>query len=1323
MLTTHIGAYGLNIRQSTNADGLSNSAILSLDTDADGLLWIGTCDGVNIADGITITPFSAMFPGLSLSGNIIEQICASPDQGVIWVLTNYGLDMVDKCEGSVRHFTQFHGQELICVDQTQQGLYIANENGDIECFNGQEFNNLTNVKYPTRSIKAMGVRERRLWVATNAGVTCHDADSACTRHTVFEAELLFAKFLSDEDLYVISRNDSRLLKIDTNGRATTVCDLTDEICRHGSVSDIVVDKLGNIFVAFHTDGVVRIATDGTHYDLGLRTGVFALKTSPTQPVVWVGSDCQGLYTLWQGVQSVRSYDYSRIGSRLSRPIRAVMTDDAGNLWLGTKGDGLLRAEGFSQHSPSESLRKTSLYTSSNSDLLHNSVFAFSQSTHNLMWIGTEEGLNYFSYRDNKIHRLHAKEPVRFVHAVEEVNDTTLLLATLGLGIVKVTLYSGEVWPKVKSVKYITLEGGNFSSNFFFSLYITASGRVLACNRGEGLFELSGDTLRSIPLERDYDNRTVFDVFTAAAHGDCIWRGTGCGLIETSPKGEILLGAEDGVLSNSTVHHILRDASTGDIWLSTNKGLVRYDPGTGESQTYGRNFGLSVTEYSDGAAFALSDGSMIFGGINGITIVSRDPVALSEEVNYHSPIFLTRLTIGGKGVMLNERAKVGDDGTLSLFLRASETHFTVNLCAPDFIGGDDYIFYYSLDGHKWINNGHSATIQFSGIDYGDYTLRVKYLNQANGEESPVSRFNLHIAAPWYLTVWAKAGYIMIFMLICGGVGLYFIQRQRQKQSRRLELLEQTHKEEVYEEKLRFFTNITHEFCTPLTLIHGPCERVLTYSGSDDYIRRYVGLVKTNAERLNALIQELIDFRRTETGHRDITIRPTDITQLCTDTAASFSELTERNAITFDLSVSDGLTWPTDFSCLRKIIVNLVSNAFKYTSAGGVIRLKAEANTDDDTLIISVYNTGKGIRPSDMEKLFNRYSILDNVEENAIKGLSSRNGLGLAICHSMAELLKGKIEIVSTPGEFAEFIVVLPRLPQSAQSAESTGRELSAVPCESAHNESSPIHSANGGPTLLVIDDNTEILTLLHDMLTDYNVQTATTAEDALDMLKQSQPELIVSDIMLPGMTGLEFVSAVKANRHTMHIPVVLLSAKNSDVEKVEGVNAGADAYIGKPFSLSYLRAVIERLLQNREHLRQYYNSAAAAFSYSGGQLLHSDDRDFMAKVADIIASHIDDAALSAELIAESLGISVRNLYRKFKDIDQTTPNDFIKSQRMAHAAKLLLTTSLSVQEIIYSCGFSNRSHFYKEFDKRFGMTPKDYRQAHVHKDPSLEVKTQ
>ena len=1332
-------ANAYNMRQTISGDGLSNSAILSLCCDSNGYLWIGTCDGVNIADGTSIFAFQSLYPGQTLSGNIIEEI-TDGDNGDMWILTNYALDLVEGKSRKVKSFPQFHGQELMCTGPDGK-LFVLSEDAHIYRYDpdkSQEFQSLGRIESRSADIRCLSFIDGSIWAVATDGIYVYDGDGPSlsdggrltAKRKYGNLSVRFAKEF-DGKVFVISGTGD-ICEIGPDGKARVITNISAKLSERGRISDMVHDHQGNFFVSFSTDGVLWVGLDERNQyialDLGLHVGVFCLEGSSGQDVVWIGSDCQGVYTYWDDSYSIRSYDFNALGNKISHPVRAVYIDEYSNMWLGTKGDGLLRIAGMNEFNPRASLSNGYLFTSSNSELCHNSVFALCRSRRPLLWIGTDDGLNYYSYKDNKLHKAGMDTDIKYIHGVYEENDSTLWMCTLGMGVIRASISGSNDAPLLKDVKVYTLDGGHRSANQFFSMTTDGDGTLIFCNRGKGLFRINDGKLSEMPvIKEDFGTNAVKDVFVARVNGDVTWLGTGKGLIKSWPGGEEQFsGIEDG-FANNTIHDMILTGNEG-IWLSTNEGIVKFDTESGNGKTYGRKYGLSVTEYSDGAAFD-SGRTVIFGGINGLTFINRHETYQAPEP-YVPVISFLGLSISGQDVPLEDYLK-SKDGKLSLELASDQNYFAITIGVPDFIDGANYVYYYSLDGKSWINNASETTISFNGMNYGTYNLMVRYMNQATGVESDPWMISIKVNAPWYLSGFMKMVYLLMILAAIGcGVWLY-LRRQKQKQEEELKRLEHSHREEVYEEKLKFFTNITHEFCTPLTLIYGPCERISNYPGSDDYIKKYIGLVRTNAERLNTLIQELIDFRRMETGHKKLKVTEVGMSELCSDISTSFSELADRNNVTLIDEIEPSIAWPTDFGCVRKIMTNLISNAFKYTPSGGTIRIGVRE--EGDKLRLSVYNTGKGISEDDKKQIFNRYSVLDNVEENAVKGLSARNGLGLAICHSMVDMLKGRIAIESEVGKYAEFIVTLPKLQIPEEntgeaSAPAADMEGTKDANETAEQEAMPMDEGVEPPTpepkgdrsrILVVDDNRGILTLLKDSLSEFDVEAVDSADLAVESIRQTPPDLIISDIMMPGTDGVTFTRMIRQNKHTMHIPLILLSAKNRNEEKVEGIESGADAYIGKPFSTQYLVAMTKRLLENRKHLREYYSTSASAYEYTDGQLLHKEDKDFLDQITAYIEENIDSEELGPEQLAAHMKISVRNLYRKFKELEQLSPNDFIKYQRISYAARLLLTTSATVQEILYRSGFTNRSHFYKEFDKRFGMTPKAYRDANVKKDTSLE----
>ena len=368
--------------------------------------------------------------------------------------------------------------------------------------------------------------------------------------------------------------------------------------------------------------------------------------------------------------------------------------------------------------------------------------------------------------------------------------------------------------------------------------------------------------------------------------------------------------------------------------------------------------------------------------------------------------------------------------------------------------------------------------------------------------------------------------------------------------------------------------------------------------------------------------------------------------------------------------------------------------------------------ENKLIFSVYNTGKGIPEKDISNIFNRYTILDNISENSVNELSARNGLGLAIAYSMAELLKGNIEVESIENNYTCFTVTLPYLEVDNHVKDISDEKKHTIePMVSVNGftEDNDLAVLSSLPAILVIDDNKDILWMIKDIFREeYTVLTAENAEEGMKALKKYSPSLVITDIMMPGIDGITLTRQIKQNQHLMHIPIIILSAKNDNSDKVAGVNSGADIYITKPFDVNYLKTVVTKLLEKSKNLETYYSTSASAFEFISGQLVDREDKELIEKAMRIIAENISNNEFTPQELASSLQISIRNLYRKFEQLNLSPQKNLIKEKRMTFAARLLVTTSLTIEEIMYQSGFMNRSHFYKEFTKRMGMAPKDYR---------------
>lgn len=1332
-LTFTLHAY--NLRQLSSKDGLSNSAIQSICQDNDRFMWIGTVDGLNVYDGVDINIFK---PGIDssapLSSNLIEEVREGED-GIIWINTNHGLNRYNKKTHEIECYDQFEGKYYLAKTATNE-IFVIHEDHTIAYYDKRN-KQFASIPYPSvikNNIRRIFIdRNNVLWMVTNRGVI-HKASISMS--SAFPTITPLDDFRHECGVRYAFMEGTRVYFIDEKGfffeiemetqKKSLVMNLGKELEERGIVSSIIKDK-EDYLVAFQTNGLIRLQNTPENLlkykveNIDIYCGVFCLYKDKKQDIVWIGTDGQGVYMYTRDLFSIRSVTFEHLQYSIQKPVRALFWDKEQNLWIGTKDDGILLVKDYRVDENIGS-KDISHITTFNSSLTNNSVYAFGKSRRNLLWIGGDgPGLNYYSYKYKAVRRLASRdaEPILFVHAICEVNDSTLWLASVGAGIYKVIVEGSADEPFVKSVKRFTFGKDDMSYNYFFAACQENDSVLWFGNRGYGLrrLALGREVFDEVKFYKK-NIRTINDILSLYkdSRGN-LWAGTSFGVLKllhyNTDEGKVAFDNYNEIegLPNNTIHGILED-DRGDLWVSTNGGVVRFDREEENFHVYNRKTGLDVFEFSDGAY--LKDertGVLFFGGTNGFVTISPD---VHEKEEFVPQLFFTGLRIYEKEYNMNDFLFTYNDKEY-LQLRHDQNFFSLSFIALDYVNGQNCKYFYRLDGAntQWIDNGYSNVVNFTNIAPGQYTLQVKCNN--GNLTTDVRSLVLVVLPPWYMTKWAYGGYVLLLMaVVFAGVQLVR-RRYRKKRESIIEKMNQQQKEEIYESKLRFFTNITHEFSTPLTLIYGPCDRIIAYEKSDNFIRKYAGVIKKNTERLNSLIQELIEFRRIETGHKACVIERLDISGLVKEIADSFAELAETRSIEYTAEVEPELNWNSDRGCLTTILTNLLSNAFKYTPEGGKINV-AVRPVRGGVLEIVISNTGKGINKEDIPYIFDRYRVLENLEmQTQQRGFFSRNGLGLAICYNLVKLLEGEISVNSVPDEFTEFRVTLPdreimKVEEETPPQEAVVQSLT-LPGEEPVPEMENAGQERAKPAIFVVDDDAEMRWFVSETLNKhYHVVGVENPLALAGLLESVQPQLIISDIMMPGIDGITLLKQIKADRRTAHIPFVLLSAKNTPEEQTEGIAAGAEAYIVKPFNVRYLQSLVERLIQRQSDLKDYYRSPVSAFQFADGRFIHKENKEFFEKIVSVIDRNFSNADFATEELAKELGLSSRQLYRKLKEITDETPATLIKEYRLAVVEKLLLTTQHSVDEIMYKAGFNHRGSFYRLFGLKYGMTPRKYRES-------------
>lgn len=1322
-------ASAYNLKQIADKEYMSNSSITSLCQGERGLMWIGTCDGLNIYDGQEIEEFKTRDKEDYLSGNLIDNIVYTGDE-IYWIQTCYGLNRLDRRTNTITHYNEF--QKLFFMNKDTNGnLFIIQDSNCIYYYHKKEgaFRKINITGIPISDIVDFFIDgNNRMWVVMKGYNRCYDIqqESASGDITllpqktslIYQTSLIYC-FNDEQSLYYIDKDYNFYAFHIPTKKNEFIANLGKEIQARGKISSIV-HYHDSFFVGFLMDGILLLEKQkGTNtyqiQPLPVNSGVFCLKKDRFQDIVWIGTDGQGVYLYSTPLYSIKSTVLSNYSEKIERPVRALYLDEDRTFWVGTKGNGILKIYDYEVDKSISDCRAETL-TTSNSALGSNAVYCFAKSHRNLLWIGDEEGLSYYSYKEKRVRNIPirvANEDFKYIHDIYETADSELWLASVGMGVLKARIAGTPDNPVIVDAQRYVINDGELGSNYFFTIYAEDESRLLFGNKGYGVFRFNKTTNGLEPVStHKYENMTLNNILAISKDSSNNYLfGTSYGLIKyTSETSYQLFNAKNGFLNN-TIHAILKNSSD-NFWLSTNLGLINFDTRRNVFRSYGFGDGLKVVEFSDGAAYRdPRTGTLFFGGINGFVAIRADG---RPEQLYTPPVYFDKLSIFGEQYNLGEFLTRKKD-TEVLNLQYNQNFFSVSFASVDYLNGNNCTYFYKLKGlsDQWVNNGSESGVSFTNMAPGEYTLLVKYYNSVFDKESDVYSLVIRIGDPWYASWWAYLIYTLCLLLLAALLIRSFILRSKRKKQELLNEIEKRHQKNVFESKLRFFTNIAHEFCTPLTLIYGPCGRILSSNGLSKFVVDYVQMIQTNAERLNNLIHELIEFRRIETGNREVRIETLNVSSIVKGIARTFVEMAKSRNITFLSKIPEQVMWNSDKGFLNTIIINLISNAFKYTPDGQSIKIEVDT-AEEGVLVLRVANEGSVIKEKDFQHIFNRYSILDNFENQDEKNFS-RNGLGLAISYNMAKLLNGTLKVENTPDRWVMFTLTLPVM-EPTTGATATKRITSEyIPkidtqpvLKLPHYEFDKMR-----PTLLVVDDEIEMLWFIGEIFSgDFNVVTLQDPERVEQVMNEVYPNVIICDVMMPGIGGIELTRRIKAVKETAHIPIIIVSGRHEMEEQMAALSAGAEMYITKPFNAEYLRISVGQVMERKEVLKNYFSSPISSFEKSDGKLTHKESKKFLQSVLKIINDNITNKELTPRYIADRLAISPRSLYRKMEEIGEDSPTDLIKECRLHIAKDLLLTTKKTIDEIVFDSGFSNKVTFFKVFREKYECTPKEFRMKHL-----------
>jgi len=1337
IFSIHAQNNSVSFKHITAKNGLSQNGVMAIYKDSKGYIWIGTRDGLNRYDGYSFKIFRHDdLNDNSISNNFVNVI-TEDDQGVIWIGTNNGLNAYNRTTGQFTVYknrsadnTTISDNKILSMLRTSEGLWIGTENGlNLRSNTSNSFEQFHNTIHNENSLSDNQIwalfedSNRNLWIGTaNGGLNKKDKKSnSFTRYTHKKQNAVISNFIRS-----IAEDADQNIWIGTSADGISILD------QKGNFSHITSDPKSK-----NTLSNNRIKTLSFDKDFNL----------------WIGTyDGLNFYnTSTKTFEIFKNID-GNTNTLSQNSIRSLLIDNNGFLWAGTYFGGLnllnLNSKQFTHyhHNP----------TNENS-LSYNIVSAMVEDKQQNVWIGTEGGgLNYFDFKKQSFSRIekfagkvldHKTIKSLLIDSKENLWVGTHLngLSFLNLNTGKFQEFrvnhldenglidnsvislledrSGKIWigtenglnlydPKNKKINRVTIKDNNEPIT---SLFEDSKNNVWVGTKTKGLFLFEKGTINHFIHDKmnptSLSHNSIYDVFEDSTGQ--IWIGTyGGGLNLFNPTNETFSNfkTRDGLVNN-IVYDIMEDTEH-NLWISTPSGISKYKLGSNTFKNYTTNNGLPIDEFNSKSSLKHSSGNFYFGGFNGL--VRFNPKEIKD--NFVAPeISLTELKLRNQLVIPNDNTnllKYSLDETKVVTFNHDQRIFSINFVALNYaqLGQNQYA--YMLEGLEsdWNYVGNKRSATYTNLSSGNYTFKVKAANNDGIWSEEIASLKIIKLAPYWQTGWAYFIYFLLGILFFLLGRKYFLLKLNLENELKLEQLEKQQLEDLTQLKLKFFTNISHDFRTPLTLIHGPLQQLISRSETKEEHGHLI-LIKKNVNLMLRLINQLMDFRKMQTSKLKLKLIKEPIVPFIKETLYSFQELAKSHDIKFlFISRVSNKNIYFDKDKLEKILYNLLSNAFKYTPDGGKITIEIYTKYDQETkektfIEMSVVNSGKGIKKKDLENIFDRFYQGKNETEYAESG----SGVGLALVKNLIELHQGYITADSVLDSHTEFVVGIPLsdVYEEEDKVEVEPTELverqSEIGKSSAPKKES---STKKEYTILVVEDNKDLRQFLSETLSsDYNILTAENGEVGLEIIKEHKPNLVISDIMMPKMNGLEMCKAIKEDSKTKHIPIILLTARTATSVELDSYGSGANDFISKPFNIDVLKSKVQNLITSMDSLKNYSRKEVLL---EDTEINNSTaDEKFLKKLSNYIRDHIDDVDLNVNKTSEDLGISRVHLYRKTKAITGQTPVEFIRNFRLTVAANLIDQENYNVNEISYNVGFQDVSYFRKMFKKKFNISATQY----------------
>jgi signal transduction histidine kinase/ligand-binding sensor domain-containing protein/DNA-binding response OmpR family regulator len=1328
------GQVGNRYERLSTASGLSQSSVYKIIQDKKGFLWFATADGLNRYDGHNFKIFrNDPSDPTTLSGSDVFSI-VEDDEGNMWVGTrSSGLNHLDLKTGKIIRFTRGP--------------------------NGQDFSNLNipsliNLGNHRIGVAALGVGFLVYHTQTKKIVA---SESEWQNPLIKDVVRTFKH--SNGSLWLGTRNGQLISVL---GKHSFIPFSLGEKQAKTRIRAIFEAKNGDILVGTDGSGLWQFnqATQQfktVFYQASTPLARQNIVTSITRDALqnlWIGTD-NGVYALegdnFKLYKHIPSNPDPELGIS-SFSVMSLFTDSNLNTWIGTWEAGLNIS--FFQKPRFSVLRYK---PNSLQGLLSNKITALTASNSTGVWIGSNLGLSYFDHKNRKVDHVIFKESannlnasgdfdVNFLEAQpngevwvgfwgkglnhlsanrkltdhpfmpgrREANfncvlpfQNQLLLGTVGLGVVAFN-------PKTQrySVPFPNLGVKTFQNRSIFDIELIEK-QLWIATVGSGLYiydlgstELTHLVKSAAPQSLSYNHVTqVFE-----DKNKRVWvltNGGGINLYQKENKSFRVFTVKDGLASN-TVRSVVDDGK-GDLWFTTTNGISKMDGNTLRFINFEEADGLQGKEFMAKASASNKQNWLFFGGVNGLNYLKSDSLRMRLDV---PDVYVTSFKL------FNQEVEPGQEGsplqndisrTNHIVLQPGQSVFSLDFVALEYQRPKNNRYAYYLEGFEkdWNYVGTTRTATYTNLSPGDYTFKVKASNSDGIWSEKPTELVITVLPPWYRTWWAYGGY---FMLLVGAVYLFIREvkiREAFKTDIRMKEIEKERIRELEQVKTHFFTNISHELRTPLTLIIIPIEKYFMQNASLTEIQeKRISAIHQNAQKLLRLINQLLDLSKIESGKQNPVIAKHDLILQMNGIIQGFENYAIQKQIKLTWKApQDSLFVYYDADILEKCISNLLSNAFKHTPEDGKIGVSLALESlfvDGQEVIQKVYirvlDTGKGISAEHLPHIFDRFYQIP--EAMSVVG----TGVGLSLCKELVTLHLGEIEVKSTLGVGSEFGIRIPVRKSDFDSSwvqenltHAPAIEL-AVPADAIEKEKQ---------ILLIVDDHTELRKFVAEIFESrFQVMEASRGEDALEMALTYLPDVVITDWMMPGMSGVNLCRALRQNPKTNHIPLVLLTSKSAQESQIEGMQAGADDFVSKPFNADILEIRVNKLLETKERNRKNWQKQMIQQELSEGKLPTFEDV-FLVKATQLIIANLSNPAFDVEDLEKGLDMSKMQLYRKLKMLTSLAANEFIRSIRLQQAKVLLENSTFNISEIAYQVGFNDPAYFARAFKKQYGKTPKSF----------------